>query len=279
MLGARTVTEDSAIMMNHASGFTGRAIAVGILGLLAAAGRVTSQTPSSIDQAGALLAEARASFARVRDYTGTLVRQERIGNELQPEQFIDIRIRQQPYSVSLKWTSPRQLAGQEAIFIAGKNNNEIRAKGSGVLAIAGYVSLPTNDPRVMKKSRHAITETGIGNMLEVISRSFEIERRLPPNQVRVTFADYAFQQRPCTRMELTHHVYNAQLYCHRCVVYVDKELKLPVRVEVYDWPARNGNPNGDLLECYSYTNLRFNMGLTDAALENPEWPVRPSARS
>ena len=80
-------------------------------------------------------------------------------------------------------------------------------------------------------------------------------------------------------MELTHHVFNPQLYCHRCVVYVDKELKLPVRVEVYDWPTPRGNPTGDLLECYSYTNLRFNLGLTDAALENPDRPVRQMVRS
>jgi hypothetical protein len=266
-------------MFNPTSTFAAGAMAVGILGLVASASRATPHTASSIERAGLLLAEARASFARVRDYTGTLVRQERIGGQLQPEQFIDFRIRQQPYSVCLKWTAPNQLAGQEAIFVTGKNNNEIRAKGSGILAVAGYVSLPTNDPRVMRKSRHAITETGIGNMLDVISRSYEIERRLPANQVKVAFADYSFQQRPCTRMELTHLVYSAQLYCYRCVVYVDHELKFPVRVEVYDWPAANGNPNGELLECYSYINLRFNLGLTDAAFENPERPVRQSARS
>ena len=254
-------------------------MAVGILGLLASVSRVTPQAPSPIERAGQLLAEAQASFARVRDYTGTVVRQERIGGQLQPEQFSDFRIRQQPFSVYLKWTAPRQLAGQEAIYVAGRNNNEIRAKGSGILGIAGYVSLPTNDPRIMKKSRHAITESGIGNMIDVISRSFEAARRLPAGQVTVQFADYAFQKRPCTRMELTHHVFNSQLYCHRCVVYVDKELRLPVRVEVYDWPAPNGNPKGELLECYSYTNLKFNVGLTDAAFENPEMPARPSSRS
>jgi hypothetical protein len=206
------------------------------------------------------------------------VRQERIGGQLQPEQFIDIRVRQQPFSVGLKWTSPRQLAGQEAMFITGKNNNEIRAKGTGILAIAGYVSLPMNDPRVMNKSRHAITETGIGNLIDVIARSYEIERRLPASQLKVTFADYAFQQRPCVRMELTHPVFNAQLPFYRCVVYVDKALKLPVRVEVYDWPAPKGNPQGELLECYSYINLKFNLGLTDAAFENPEMRVQPLAR-
>ena len=79
-------------------------------------------------------------------------------------------------------------------------------------------------------------------------------------------------------MELTHHVFNGQLYCYRCVVYFDKELKLPVRVEVYDWPKPNGNPNGELLECYSYTNLKFNLGLTDAAFENPEMQVQLSPR-
>jgi len=255
-------------MFSPAFRFAGSAMAVSILGLLASAGRVTPQAPSPIERAGQLLAEAQASIARVRDYTGTVVRQERIGGQLQPEAVIDVRIRQQPFSVYLKWTSPRQLAGQEAIFITGKNNNEIRAKGTGILAIAGYVSLPTNDPRVRKKSRHAITESGIGNMIDVISRSYEIERRLPANQVKITFADYAFQQKPCTRMELTHHVFNAQLYCYRCVVYFDKALKLPVRVEVYDWPAPNGNPKGELLECYSYTNLKFNLGLTDAAFEH-----------
>jgi Protein of unknown function (DUF1571) len=211
-------------MFNPASRFAGRAMVVGILGLLASSGQVTPQAPSPIERVGQLLAEAQASFARVRDYTGTVVRQERIGGQLQPEAFIDVRIRQQPFSVCLKWTAPRQLAGQEAIFITGKNNNEIRAKGAGFLAIAGYVSLPTNDPRVMKKSRHAITESGIGNIIDVISRSYEFERRLPASQVHVTFAVYTFQQRPCTRMELTHHVYNAQLYCYRCVVYFDKAL-------------------------------------------------------
>jgi hypothetical protein len=273
-----SVKEDAAIMFHRTSVFAASAIVVSIIGLLAPAGEVTSQTQSPIDRAGHLLAEARASFARVRDYTGTVVRQERIGGELQPEQYMEFRIRQQPFSVALKWTAPRNLAGQEAIYVAGKNNNEIRAKGSGILGVVGYVSLPTNDPRVMKKCRHSITESGIGNMLDVISRSYEAARRLPAGQVTVSFADFAFQQRPCTRMELTHNVYNPQLYCYRCVVFVDRELKLPVRVEVYDWPQRNGDRNGELLECYSYINLRFNQGLTDAAFEPSDRPARASAR-
>lgn len=225
-----------------------------------------AQAPA--EPAGQLIADARTSFARVRDYMGTMVRQERVNGQLQPEQFIELRVRQQPYSVHLKWTSPKPFVGQEAFFVTGKNNNEMKAKGAGLAGVAGFISLPPNDPRALKHSRHMITETGIGNLIETIARSYELERRFPPSQVKVQIADYAFQQRVCTRMEVTHLVNNGQFYCYRCVVYFDKEMKLPVRFEAYDWPKTNGDPNGELIECYSYIHLKFNVGLTDAAFGN-----------
>jgi hypothetical protein len=226
-----------------------------------------SQTPEEA-RAAKLIEDAKLSFTRVRDYTGTLVKQERIGGQLQPEQFVEMRVRQQPFSVYLKWTSPKQYVGQEAIYVAGKNNNEMRAKGSGLAAIAGYISLPPTHPRAMKQSRHSITESGIGNLIEMIARSYEMERRVSGSQVKVTFADYAFQQRPCTRVEIAQLANHGQSYCYRCVIFVDNETKLPVRFEAYDWPKSGGDPQGELLECYSYINLKFNVGLTDAAFEN-----------
>jgi hypothetical protein len=201
----------------------------------------------------------------VRGYDCTLVKQERIGGQLQPEQFITLRVRQQPFSVYLKWQGPKPFEGQEAAFVAGKNNNKMRAKGAGLAGAVGFLSLDPTDARAMRQTRHAITETGIGHLIETVARGYEVERRLPPSQVQTRFADYAFQQRPCTRMEAVHLVNNGQFYCHRCVVYFDKGMKLPVRFEAYDWPAAGGNPQGELLECYSYIDLKFNVGLTDAA--------------
>jgi hypothetical protein len=226
---------------------------------------VMAQQPPVTDQAGQLIAEARASFARVRDYMGTLVKQERVGGQLQPEQFITLRVRQQPFSVYLKWLGPKGFDGQEAAYVAGKNNGRMRAKAAGLAGAVGFVSVEPNDPRAMRQSRHAITETGIGHLIETIARGYQVERSLPPNQVQTRFADYAFQQKPCTRMETVHLMNNGQFYCYRCVVYFEKEQKLPVRFEAYDWPAAGGNPQGELLECYSYIDLKFNVGLTDAA--------------
>jgi hypothetical protein len=43
----------------------------------------------------------------------------------------------------------------------------------------------------------------------------------------------------------------------------DQATHLPVRVEAYDHPRPNGPAEGDLLESYSYLDLRCNVGLVD----------------
>jgi Protein of unknown function (DUF1571) len=219
--------------------------------------------------AGKLIADAQASFSRVRDYVGLFYRQERVNGQMQPEQTIQIRVRQQPFSVHMKWLGPQKQAGQEAFFVAGKNNNQVKAKASGALLSAmGFLSFDPTDPRIMATNRHPITEAGIGNLIERLTQGYETEKRLPPDQSVVTFADFKFLNKPVTRMESAHQVNNGQFYCHRTVVYIDKETRLPVRFEAYDWPHQGGPQSGELLECYSFVDVKFNLGLNDAAFSN-----------
>jgi hypothetical protein len=173
-----------------------------------------------------------------------------------------MRARTQPFCVYLRWLAPQQFTGQEACYVTGRNNGMMRVHSTGLLGIAGFVSLDPRDPRAAQNSRHAITEAGIGNLIERYSQRWQLERQL--NRTEVHIADYTYAQRPCTRVEMIHGDRNAGYYAYRSVVYFDKEWRLPVRVENYDWP-RGGNADGDLLESYSYANLRFNVGLNDAA--------------
>src|SRR4051794_14378871 len=59
----------------------------------------TSQTAPPVqppgDPAAQLISDARVSFSRVKDYMGTLVKEERVGGHLLPEQHIGFRIRQE----------------------------------------------------------------------------------------------------------------------------------------------------------------------------------------
>ena len=50
-------------------------------------------------------------------------------------------------------------------------------------------------------------------------------------------------------------------------MFVDEELNIPVRYEAYDWPAQPGDEM-QLLEEYSYLDVKLNVGLTDADFDD-----------
>lgn len=220
-----------------------------------------NETP--MDEPLRLVAKARESYSQVRDYSCTMIKRERIEGKLQPDNVISMKVRAEPFAVSLKWQEPRALMGQEACYVLGRNGGKIRAKAAGALGFVGFVSLDANDPRVRKTSRHSITESGLGNLLQQLSDGWALEKRL--NQTLVQIAEYTMNQRPCIRVETTHPIEASETFpFHRTVVYFDKEHNLPVRVECYDYPRFEGDP-GEIVEMYSYLNLEVNVGLGDDA--------------
>jgi len=219
--------------------------------------------PSPMDEPLRLVYQARATYQQVKDYSCVMVKREKMKGQMQPENIIAMKLRNQPFSVHLKWLSPKAMEGQEGCYVAGKNDGMMRVKPAGVLGVVGFVSLDLKDPRVAENSRHSITEAGIGNMIDRVVKGWELEKQRG-NHTLVGVADFEFAKRPCTRVEICRpHSKPGQFYSYRYVIFFDKEHHLPVRVEAYDWPREGGNPNGDLMECYSYINLKFNTGLTD----------------
>jgi hypothetical protein len=220
-----------------------------------------STTP--MDQPVRLLAEAKQSFQGVRDYTCLFIKRERLRGQLQADNLIEMKVRNQPFSVYLRWLGPKPFEGQEACYVAGRNNNMMRVHSTGLASVAGFVSVDLRDPRVMQNSRHTINEAGIGNLIGRLSQRWDYERNL--NKTQVQIADYTYNQRPCTRVELLHPDRAAGNFnAFRSVVYFDKASHLPIRIENYDWPQAGAAATGDLLESYSYVNLRANVGLSDA---------------
>jgi hypothetical protein len=230
----------------------------------------TAAPTSDIQQAGAtpmdyplrLIAEAQQSFQGARDYTCLFVKQERIRGQLQPENLIDMKVRSQPFSVYLRWLKPQNLAGQEACYVAGANKDMLRVHATGIAGTVGFMSVETTDPRVMQNNRHPITDAGIGKLIEKYGQRWEIERRLNKTQVRI--GEFEYNQRRCIRVETVHPDNSSgRFYAYRSLVYFDKVTHLPIRVESYDWPKQGGPPGGELIESYSYANLRLNQGLGD----------------
>jgi hypothetical protein len=216
-----------------------------------------------LDQPLQWMREASKVHAGLKDYMCTLVKQERIKGRLQEQNIIIMKFRNRPFSVNMRWLAPRESANQEVSFIYGRNGNKMRVNFSkGLKKLAGFVSVDPNDPRVLQHSRHTIYEAGMGSLIEQTIRNWEMEKKI--NKIQVRLAEYSFNNRRCYRVECTHTERHPQAYSYRSVLYLDKEWKLPIRAENYDWPYEGSPAGGDLLEVFSFVDLRFNLDLTDA---------------
>jgi Protein of unknown function (DUF1571) len=229
-------------------------------------GKAASPTPkadeSPLDQPLRLLAEAQQVYAQVHSYECILISQERINGKLLPEKVTQMTFRKNPFSVYMKWLAPKEDAGQEVCFVTGRYQNMMRVLPGGGAKMFGWQSIAVDSPQVLQHSRHKITEAGFGNWLDRCAKSWTAERTMGKTQAKVD--EYEYNKRRCMRVETLHTTREPQFYCYRNVVYFDKETRLPVRMECYDWPRQGGPPEGELLECFSYINLQFNVTIPEA---------------
>ncbi len=229
----------------------------------------SAATPLNGEQAfPKMIADAKAAYAKTRDYSGHIVRQERVGGELLAEQSGEIRVRVEPFCINVKMLLPKSASGWEASFItasAGAKEDRFRFRPAGVAGANGLQMMKPDNSKALEGQRHAITATGIGAILMRAEKIVAVEKKAK-NPVQIVAAEYTFQKRAVVRYEIFCERPHPLRYAHRVVVTVDTETKLPVRFEAYDAP-KPGDATGDLLECVSFVNLKFNSGLGESTFE------------
>ena len=204
---------------------------------------------------------SRETLAGIQDYTATLVKRERISGKLQDPESMFVKIRQQPLSVYLYFLSPDSKKGQEVIYVDGKNNGSMLAHGVGVKKMIGTVSLSPTGPMAMAGQRYPITEIGIGNLTKRLIDVAEHDKQYGECEVKF-FKGAKINGRPCVCIQVTHPVPRKNFLFNVARVFVDDEMNIPVRYEAYEWPETpDGQPQ--LLEEYTYLNVKLNVGLTD----------------
>jgi hypothetical protein len=232
-----------------------------------AGGAPAERASSPMDEPLRLIAQAHEAMKGVRDYSCTLIKRERIKGGLQPNNVIIMKVRNQPFSVYMGWKAPDDLKDQEICYIAHRHKNTMRARSPGILGVAGFITVDLDDPRAKENSNHSPAEAGIGKLIERMANDWERDRQL--GQTTSQIAEYEYNKRRCLRVETTHPPRPGPPYIsYRTVVYFDKENHLPIRLELYDWPRVGGAPTGDLIEVYSYVDLRLNVGLRDDVFNN-----------
>jgi hypothetical protein len=213
----------------------------------------------------------------VIDYTCRITKQERIKGTLQQEETMDAKIRNRkvgpdgklvaPLSVYMKFVSPKTIAGREVVWVEGQNNGKLRAHEGGVKGrFLPTVWLDPDGPLAMQGQLHPIYDIGVENLvIKLIERGTK-EKKF--GECEVNFIPNAkINGRVCTVLRVMHPIQRPHFEFHQADIFIDDELKIPVRYAAYFWPSKPGEQD-TLLEAYTYTNLKVNVGLTNADFDS-----------
>ncbi len=218
--------------------------------------------------------------AHINDYTALLVKRELLGDELAEHSFIQTKIRNrklvngklvQPLSVYLKYLKPADVKGREVIYIEGQNNGNLIAHEGGFKGrFLPTVNIPPDGMIAMRGQRYPMTEIGVENLIVQLLDRGQTARKFEDAQCEFR-KNARIKDRTCTVFQVTLPTKHPELVFHQVQVFIDDQLKLPIRYIAYDWPRREGEPL-QVLEEYNYLNLKINVGLTDEDF-NPENPA------
>jgi hypothetical protein len=234
-----------------------------------------------LDPALEMASAALKVIEGVTDYTCRIIKQERIRGELQPQEFMDAKIRNRkvqdgkvvvPLSVYMKFVSPENIKGREVIWVEGKNNNKLRAHEGGASGrFLPSVWLDPDGHLAMRGQLHPIYDIGVENLVLKLIERGQNERKF--GECEVKFVPGAkINGRLCTVLQVLHPVQRPHFEFHKAEIFIDDELKFPVRYAAYFWPNKPGEPE-PVLEAYTYLNVKTNVGLVDADFDpnNPNY--------
>jgi len=194
-----------------------------------------------LDDALEFVEPSLQAIKNVKDYTAVFTKTELLHGRLGTEQM-DMKFRQNPFSVYLHDNSKRT-AGREAIFVAGRNDGKLVAHEVGLKSIVGTMQLKPDDPEVMDVSRHPITEIGMAKILDSAIEIWKHEKQtVDPANVDVRIArQVKVGGRECDAIEISHLRRQPGLTYQMGRIYVDCQSRLPVKSELYGWPANPGD--------------------------------------
>ena len=215
-----------------------------------------------------LARESMVAVEAVNDYEAIFSKRELVNNQMVSHR-IQVKHRFEPFSVYLQFQDPHQ--GREVLYVEGKNDGNLLAHEAGLLGLVGTLSLAPTSAQAMSESKNPITSIGIKNLLRGVIKQWEAETKFGETTVKY-YKDAKLQDIECIAIESTHPVPRREFYCHITRLYLDKKNKLPVRVERFGWPAQQ-NAKPPLLEEYTYSRLRPNVGLKDIDFDpkNPKY--------
>ena len=218
----------------------------------------------------ALVADGEINLARqrlatmqqnIQDYSCVFTKREQVDGKLLPYEQIFMKVRHNPFSVYMYFLGPEDVKGQQVVYVEGQNDGKMIAQPIGLKGKFGPYYLDPNGPFAMDGQRYPITNAGFVNLTKQLITEGIRDRQFSQCEVK-QYKGAKVAGRTCTVTEIIHPQL-PQFEFHKARIFVDDELNIPIRFESYLWPTQPGGPP-PVLEEYTYTNLKFNNGFTDA---------------
>lgn len=211
------------------------------------------------------LRTAEAAYDKVASYSAVFHKQQRIAGKLLPQETIFLKCRKKPFSLYMKWIKA-PYEGSELLYVAGWNEDRIRAHRGGILRFVTR-DLDPRDPGLMANELRPVTSTGIGYLLETVATN--IRKAIKAGELKFSQrGEETLFGRKTQVLEVVFPKERARDYDgYRYVINQDVDSKILVRIRVYDRDEQ-------LVESYGYENLNLNAPLGDADFD----PKNPAYR-
>ena len=206
-----------------------------------------------------MLEKAEAVLSALPGYTTTFSKQEVVGDELTDEQVMEVKIRHEPFSVYMKWTTGHK--GRQVLYVDGEHKGRMLVKLGGWKKRLPALKLDPSGSMAMKESRYPITKAGL---LELVRESLAIRRgeMAKLQGVRCQLIEnHEFDGRPCYAFVVEYADRSASDRYRKSEMLFDRELGVPVVVRNFSWPAEgtegDATDESTLVEFYTYRNIKF----------------------
>ena len=130
-----------------------------------------------------LYTQAAERYEKMPCYMVRMRRREVVGNQQKPEEILECKFRQEPYSLHFKWIGA-EAKHREVVYVKGSKGNLIHtltAAGDILLLPGGkHFPVPADSPLVLSKSRYPITEAAVGAWIVKYGRLVDgIDKKSP----------------------------------------------------------------------------------------------------
>jgi hypothetical protein len=214
----------------------------------------------------------------VRNYSGRLIKRERVDGELSDYQYAQLTVRHEqrqadtvvvPFAVFVEYFAPAEIAGRKALYVDHQNDNKMLVRRGGKRFKYVVVSLDPQGPTAQHESKVPITEASltsiIGGMITLLEQQIEADPE-GTNTVVQHSPNAKLNGQPCSVIRVIHPKKDDALGFYIGTVYIDAKHHVPIRIEGHDWPDEPGQ-QPPLTAEYTCADMKVNAPLDDRLFE------------